>query len=391
MASRLRQLAIVFSAGCLLTAGGAGAAGKAPKHLKKTATQSTQAHYTDSGPEPLLAKVFDAIEANRLDLAMQQTDALIKAYPNFRLAHLIRGDLLLARSRPLTSFGKAAALLRVTRWPTCVTRPSSASRATAPSRERTTFRATCCRCTPSKSMPLWWIPRSHASICIKTTRVRHASSPTTTSRKASSVPKSCREGDKKTPIGVYHVTSSLPRQKLTDFYGSGAFPINYPNEWDKRQGRNGHGIWLHGTPSDTFSRPPKASDGCVVLANQDLDALAKSLQIGLTPVIISNSIEWLSLDDWQTERSAVRSIEEWRSDWESRDTDAYAAPLFAKIQADGQGYRDWVEHKRKVNAGKQLDQGRRPTTSACSAIPARKNMSSSPSSRTIVPTTFPTR
>jgi murein L,D-transpeptidase YafK len=103
-----------------------------------------------------------------------------------------------------------------------------------------------------------------------------------------------REGDKKTPIGVYHVTSSLPRQKLTDFYGSGAFPINYPNDWDKRQGRNGHGIWLHGTPSDTFSRPPKASDGCVVLANQDLDTLSKSLQVGLTPVIISNSIEWLS-------------------------------------------------------------------------------------------------
>jgi len=34
----------------------------------------------------------------------------------------------------------------------------------------------------------------------------------------------------------------------------------------------------------------------VVLANQDLDAISKELQIGLTPVIISNSIEWLSLD-----------------------------------------------------------------------------------------------
>jgi hypothetical protein len=142
-------------------------------------------------------------------------------------------------------------------------------------------------------------------------------------------------------------------QKLTDFYGSGAFPINYPNEWDKRQGRNGHGIWLHGTPSDTFSRPPKASDGCVVLANQDLDSLAKSLQIGLTPVIISNSVEWLSLDDWQSERSSLlKMIEEWRGDWESRNTDAYARHYSQKFNADGQGYRDWIEHKRKVNAGK---------------------------------------
>ena len=67
-----------------------------------------------------------------------------------------------------------------------------------------------------------------------------------------------REGDQKTPIDVYHVTANLPRQKLTDFYGAGAFPINYPNAWDKRLGRNGHGIWLHGTPSDTYSRPPRA-------------------------------------------------------------------------------------------------------------------------------------
>jgi hypothetical protein len=37
---------------------------------------------------------------------MQQTDLLIKAYPNFRLAHLVKGDLLLARSRHLTAFGE---------------------------------------------------------------------------------------------------------------------------------------------------------------------------------------------------------------------------------------------------------------------------------------------
>jgi murein L,D-transpeptidase YafK len=63
----------------------------------------------------------------------------------------------------------------------------------------------------------------------------------------------------------------MPQDKLTDFYGSGAFPINYPNEWDRIRGRNGYGIWLHGTPRDTYSRPPRASDGCIVLSNEDLD------------------------------------------------------------------------------------------------------------------------
>jgi murein L,D-transpeptidase YafK len=284
---------------------------------------------------------------------MQQTDTLIKAYPNFRLAHLVRGDLLLARSRPLTSFGQGGG--------------SAAGEKVADLRDEAIVRLKGYRTKPSADfVPRYLLqmhPEQKHAVVVDTQKSRlylyqndkgtprfiadyYISQGKLGAEKA-------REGDKKTPVGVYHVTSSLPRQKLTDFYGSGAFPINYPNEWDKRQGRNGHGIWLHGTPSDTFSRPPKASDGCVVLANQDLDSLAKSLQVGLTPVIISNSVEWLSLDDWQSERSSLlKMIEEWRGDWESRNVDAYARHYSKKFNADGQGYREWVEHKRKVNSGK---------------------------------------
>ena len=79
---RYRSRSCLGVAGCalLLATGLALAAGKAPGHLKKDSGGTiAEATYTDSGPEPLLAKVFDAIEANRLDLAMQQTDMLIKA------------------------------------------------------------------------------------------------------------------------------------------------------------------------------------------------------------------------------------------------------------------------------------------------------------------------
>ena len=40
-------------------------------------------------------------------------------------------------------------------------------------------------------------------------------------------------------MGVYHVVSRLPKDKLTDFYGSGAYPLSYPNEWDLMRGRDG--------------------------------------------------------------------------------------------------------------------------------------------------------
>jgi murein L,D-transpeptidase YafK len=163
-----------------------------------------------------------------------------------------------------------------------------------------------------------------------------------------------REGDQKTPLGVYHVTANLPRAKLTDFYGSGAFPINYPNEWDKRQGRNGHGIWLHGTPSDTYARPPRASDGCIVLSNPDLEALGLGLQVGLTTVIIAEEIQWSTADAHESERQTLaQALESWRADWESLNTDRYLQHYASRFTSGDQDLRAWAAQKRKVNAGKE--------------------------------------
>ena len=61
-----------------------------------------------ASPEDRLSSVFQAIEANKLDEALKRVDALIGDHPNFRLAHLVRGDLLLARAQPLQTFGNVA-------------------------------------------------------------------------------------------------------------------------------------------------------------------------------------------------------------------------------------------------------------------------------------------
>ncbi|MDR2614563.1 MAG: L,D-transpeptidase family protein [Candidatus Accumulibacter sp.] len=311
---------------------------------------------SDSGPEPQLFSILDEIENKQLDKALEKTESLLRQYPNFRLAHLIKGDLLLARSAPLSTFGNAR---------------DAPSESVSDLRDEIVARLNAHR---SRSMMLERLPRyllqmppdqEHA-IVIDTQKARlylYRNDPRTgRPRLAADYYVSygklgadkTREGDKRTPTGVYRVTSSLDPKKVGDFYGTGAFPINYPNEWDKRQGRKGHGIWLHGTPSDTFSRPPKASDGCMVLSNSDLDALAKNLQIGQTPVIISNSIEWLSLDDWQNERAALnRKIEEWHSDWESRDVERYLKHYSKKFAANGQDLERFASQKRQVNARKE--------------------------------------
>ncbi|HEX7054247.1 MAG TPA: L,D-transpeptidase family protein, partial [Burkholderiales bacterium] len=163
-----------------------------------------------------------------------------------------------------------------------------------------------------------------------------------------------RQGDQKTPVGVYHVTANLPRSKLTDFYGAGAFPINYPNEWDKRLGRGGHGIWLHGVPREVYSRPPRASDGCIVLANPDLLSVARYVQVGVTPVIIASEVEWTDAAALEAERASLaEALEAWRADWESRDTARYLTHYSPRFSSGRQDYDAWAAYKRRVNAAKK--------------------------------------
>ncbi|HWI35979.1 MAG TPA: L,D-transpeptidase family protein [Burkholderiales bacterium] len=304
-------------------------------------------------PEDRLSGVFAAVEANKLDEALKRVDALIADYPNFRLAYLVRGDLLLARTRPLEGFGNVVKTVPQDRVDDL--------RAEALARLRAQ------RDKPGED----WLPRyvlqlnpeqKHALV-VDSRRSRLyvfanaggkpklvADYYVTLGKKG--VDKS-REGDQKTPLGVYTVIANLPRSKLTDFYGSGAFPINYPNEWDKRQGRNGHGIWLHGVPSNLYSRPPRASDGCIVLSNPDLDALGRQLQVGLTPVIIADQIEWVDSVALDRDRASLAAaIEQWRADWQSRDTDKYLSHYSERFASGSQDLRAWSAHKRNVNAGK---------------------------------------
>jgi murein L,D-transpeptidase YafK len=311
---------------------------------------------SDSGPESQLTSIFREIEANHLNEALQLTESLLRQYPNYRLANLIKGDLLLARTQQIQTFGALN---------------GAPPEKVADLRAEAIVRLKGYREKPQADfVPRYLLqmqPDQRFAIVVDTKRSRlylyendvaHGGRPRFVADYYITQGKlgadKLAEGDKKTPVGVYHVTANLPKQKLADLYGNGAFPLSYPNEWDKRQGRNGSGIWLHGTPSDTFSRPPRASDGCVVLTNQDLDAVAKNLQVGLTPVIISSSVEWLSLDDWAKERNELnKSIDAWRTDWESRDTERYLKHYSKRFKAGEQSLEEFAAQKKQINAGKE--------------------------------------
>lgn len=304
------------------------------------------------GPETILVNSLQEIADSRMDSALNGIEQLLKTNPNFRLAHLIKGDLLLARVRPINNMGETAG---VSQQHLDDLREEARARV---QRHRDPV--------PPDMTPKYLLqmqPEQKHAIIADTGKsrlyiyknvggqARYLADYYISSGKNGS--QKLREGDKKTPIGVYFVTGNLPREKLTDFYGGRAFPINYPNEWDRRQGRSGFGIWLHGTPSDTYSRPPRASDGCVVLSNQDLDAIAATLQVGITPVIISDQVEWVKPREVAALRKKMMwNLEKWRRNWESGNIDAYIATYRRDFFSGNQNLAEWTEHKRQITAAK---------------------------------------
>ena len=310
---------------------------------------AVSASVLDTAPETRLQQIFSRIAINEFEAAQADLDDLLLQHPNFRLAHLIKGDLLLARARPLTTFGNLSDAPGDPQLEDL--REEAIARLRAYSDP-----------PPDNAMPRYLLqlgPEHQHAIVVDTQRARlyvyrnEKGYPRLEKNFYASHGKAgadkTHEGDNRTPIGVYHVTRFIPGPKLPDFYGKGAFPLNYPNEWDKRQGRTGYGIWLHGTPSDTYARPPKASEGCVVLANEDLIRLHEYIKPGLTPVIISDQLEWLSPEDWQNERNSLRTaVENWRQDWESLEVDRYLGHYSPSFQGEKMNYTEWVAQKRRI-------------------------------------------
>ena len=264
----------------------------------------------------LLSNSLLEIRQNKMDSALVSIDKLLDRYPNFRLAQLVRGDILLARMQPLTTLGNARG-----------SRDQQDAFAVDASRAR-----------------LYVFENSH-------TGIRRVADYYVTVGKLGTG--KVKEGDKRTPVGLYTITGFKPDSELEELYGAGAYPLSYPNEWDARNGHNGHGIWLHGVPRDTYARPPKASDGCVVLSNDDLKSLSRFIKSGLTPVIIAPELSWADPAALTVAKDDLNeALTNWKRDWESLDTNRLLTHYSQKFRVGDQTLGEFSESKRRVNAGK---------------------------------------
>ncbi len=310
--------------------------------------------------EGALVRALEKLKEGGIKSALKELDIALAKNPNFRLGHLMRGDILMAGSG--SPINLSAVPPTTGAKPVAETIASIANlRHEAQVRLNRYFDAPAPDALPTALLQI--APGQEHVLLIDTSRSRtyvfrnENGRPVRVADFYTSIGKlgaeKQREGDQRTPIGVYRVTSTVAKERLTDFYGSGAFPINFPNDMDKRLGRTGSGIWIHGTPPDTYSRPPWASDGCVVLTNDDFLQLGKFVEPGSTPVVISPTVEWQSPEEWGAFRSAFDGyLHQWRQDWESLNTEAYLSHYSAAFEADGKDLRDWAASKRRINASK---------------------------------------
>jgi len=164
-----------------------------------------------------------------------------------------------------------------------------------------------------------------------------------------------RQGDGKTPHGVYHFIKKLQGESLESRYGPVAFPIDYPNELDVLHNKNGNGIWLHGYPLDVSRRPPQDTRGCFSLDNKRLTQIAKHVQLHRSWVIVGEN--FVFGQDHLKEKmltSVQRDIEAWRQDWISLDNDAYLSHYHKKFRSGKRDLASWKQHKTRLNTAKKF-------------------------------------
>jgi len=156
-------------------------------------------------------------------------------------------------------------------------------------------------------------------------------------------------GDNKTPVGVYKITSHLIDEDLPELYGDGAYPINYPNIWDKRSKKTGYGIWIHGVPRDVYSRPPLTSEGCIVTSNHTLRKLKPYTVIGKTPVVLVENIKWIKRNTWhQNKNSANKILEDWKETWESLDPHDFISQHSINFRSKKHDFEERVTHILRI-------------------------------------------
>jgi len=166
-----------------------------------------------------------------------------------------------------------------------------------------------------------------------------------------------REGDFATPEGVYFFLRFTPGKTLAENYGYGAFVLNYPNFLDRKERKDGGGIWLHGhSAGKVVGADIPDTKGCIVVSNDALKEMSGYLKSNGTPIAIVGKLQFTNLESQKELAKELRNfINSWRLSWESINTKKYLSfysPAF--VNSEGMNFNAFKHHKEKTNKSKKF-------------------------------------
>ncbi len=156
-----------------------------------------------------------------------------------------------------------------------------------------------------------------------------------------------REGDNKTPEGIYFAENILDNPgNLPSKYGPKAIPINFPNPIDRLLRKTGHGIWLHGAGNDQRIEESNVTEGCVAFYNADILRLINWLRPHQGAILIANDARQVNSPEHVAQVKAATDT--WIEAWATRDLDAYAAMYAPEFSNQGMNLEQYRSYKERV-------------------------------------------
>jgi murein L,D-transpeptidase YafK/Tfp pilus assembly protein PilF len=163
------------------------------------------------------------------------------------------------------------------------------------------------------------------------------------------------EGDHKTPEGIYLFKKILPGSQLPGIYGKMAITLDYPNPFDRLEGKSGDGIWLHATNEPIRPYLPNKTRGCVVVSNNDIAELSRMITLNQTPLVIVSKLHYQTPAELGLDEVSLKNfLAQWRQNWENKAINSYIGMYSARFRNGDQNLKAYRIYKEGVfsRAGK---------------------------------------
>jgi murein L,D-transpeptidase YafK len=138
-------------------------------------------------------------------------------------------------------------------------------------------------------------------------------------------------------------------------YGSGAYPLNYPNPIDRIKKRTGSGIWVHGLNPN--GHKPN-TEGCIAMENIDFDRVTDRFDVGM-PVVVLDNASFMTEGDYIAERERqIGFLQDFLAAWSGGDYDRFASYVHPEYKsyaaANAKAYLTSKGHLMKLYPEKQV-------------------------------------